>query len=152
MLYNWAIANPSSVACIAGIYPVVNIKTWPVNLEQWDEKQWSERVAFSEEFQAAAREHGLPSQEFVTHLSDVNPVEHLLPLANARIPILSIHGDKDVIVPYGPNSEDLTIKYNSLGGQAELVTVHGKGHVRADPEFFQSQRLVEFLIANTKSK
>lgn len=31
MAFNWAIAHPDSVACVAGIYPVVNIKSWPVD-------------------------------------------------------------------------------------------------------------------------
>ena len=29
MLYNWAAEHPESVACIAGIYPVCNLSSWP---------------------------------------------------------------------------------------------------------------------------
>ena len=29
MLYNWAVEHPSSVACVAGIYPVCNLDTYP---------------------------------------------------------------------------------------------------------------------------
>lgn len=29
MLYNWAAENPSSVSCVAGIYPVCNLASYP---------------------------------------------------------------------------------------------------------------------------
>ena len=29
MLYNWAAEHPDSVGCIAGIYPVCNLRSWP---------------------------------------------------------------------------------------------------------------------------
>jgi hypothetical protein len=29
MLYNWACEHPESVACIAGIYPVCNLRSFP---------------------------------------------------------------------------------------------------------------------------
>ena len=29
MLYNWAAENPRRIACIAGIYPVCDFRSWP---------------------------------------------------------------------------------------------------------------------------
>ena len=33
MLYNWAVEHPSSVACVAGIYPVCNLQQLPGHQE-----------------------------------------------------------------------------------------------------------------------
>ncbi len=152
MLYNWAIANPSSVACVAGIYPVVNIKTWPLNLKESQQKKWLLMALGSREFRSAANEYELSVDEFLKRLPDFNPIEHLQPLAAEHVPIFSIHGNEDATVPYAANSEALTNVYRSLGGEAKLVPVEKKGHVRYDTDFFQSVPLVEWLVANIETK
>lgn len=131
MLYNWAIANPKSVGCIAGIFPVVDIKTWP-------------RIG-DKELLAAATAYNLPVSEFRQRISPNNPIEHLGSLANEHVQIFSIHGEADKIVSLDGNSRALKTRYEQLGGKVTLKVVPGKGHEEID-EYFKSIDLMQFLL------
>jgi len=125
MLYNWAVEHPRSVARVGGIYPVCDLRSYP-GLEK------------------AAPAYGMSAQELQRRLAEHNPIDRLAPLAKERVPILHVHGNADKLVPLEPNSGVLIERYRKLGGPAELVVIEGKGHAEI-PEFFQSERLLEFL-------
>jgi hypothetical protein len=76
MLYNWAIDNPSSVACIAGIYPVCNLSSYPG-------------------LSKASGAYGLNEEQLAAQLAEHNPIDRLEALSKAHIPIFHIHGDDD---------------------------------------------------------
>ena len=76
MLYNWAAEHPDSVGCIAGIYPVCNIRSWP-GLDK------------------ACGAYGLSAAQLEEKLTQHNPIDRLAPLAEAGVPIFHIHGDSD---------------------------------------------------------
>ena len=80
MLYNWAADNPTKVKCIAGIYPVCDLRSYPG-------------------LGRAAPAYGMNPDELEKSLGINNPVEKLKPLANARVPIFHIHGNIDTVVP-----------------------------------------------------
>jgi len=130
MLYNWAVENPEKVRCIAGIYPVCDLRSYPG-------------------LKAAAPAYGLSEEELARHLAEHNPIDRLAPLAKARVPIFHIHGDADTVVPLDRNSQVLCDRYKVLGGPVELVVVKGKGHAEI-PEFFQSPALLKFLMDRGK--
>lgn len=131
MLYTWASENPEKVGCIAGIYPVLDMTTWPgLNRLQLQ----------------SAYQH--PESWLRSHLHEINPIELLGPLARAKVPIFTIHGDSDRVVPYGSNGLAVTERYRALGGSADLVTVKGKGHEEI-PGFFENPDLLRFLLAHT---
>ena len=123
MVYNWAIRHPLSVACIAGIYPVVNLNSWP------------------SPDQRAEVEIEYDNMSFEKLIAEYNPVDHLRALAAGHVPLLNIHGSDDRTV-YSLN------EYTRLGGQADLITLRGPqhGHVRGDPLFFESTELLNFLV------
>jgi dipeptidyl aminopeptidase/acylaminoacyl peptidase len=127
MLYNWAVEHPEAVQCIAGIYTVCNIESYPG-------------------IDKAAPAYGLKPAELREKLSEHNPIDRLAPLAKAKVPILHIHGDSDKVVPLEKNAGELAARYEKLGGPITLEVVKGKGHQVA-PEFFQSQKFVDFLLA-----
>ncbi len=127
MLYSWAAENPDKVQCIAGIYPVCDLRSYP-GLEN------------------AAPAYGMSPAELEKQLAEHNPIDRLAPLAKAGVPILHLHGDADAVVPLERNSQVISDRYQALGGKIELVVVIGKGHAEI-PEFFQSQRMLEFLAA-----
>ena len=127
MLYNWAAENPKRVQCIVGIYPVCDIKSYPGLAKACDAYNMSES-----ELRACLGKH--------------NPIDRLAGLASTAVPILHIHGDADKVVPLENNSAELVQRYRSLGGRAEVIVVKGKGH-EVCPEYFQSQTLVDFLLA-----
>lgn len=124
-LYNWAVEHPDKVRCVAGIYPVCDLRSYPG-------------------LTRAAPAYGLTAAELESRLAEHNPIERLAPLAKAGVPILHIHGDSDGVVPLAKNSQVLHDRYVALGGPMRLVVVRGKGHAEI-PEFFQDPRLVEFL-------
>lgn len=130
MLYNWAVENPNSVACIAGIYPVCSLSSYP----------------------GLARAKGaykMTEEELLKNLAMHNPIERLAPLAKAKVPIFHIHGDVDKVVPLEKNSGIVKERYTKMGGEMILEIPKGQGH-NMWKGFFQSQTLVDFVIANAK--
>lgn len=132
MLYNWAAENPAAVACIAGIYPVCNLKSYP-GLEK------------------ACDAYDMTEAQLEAALIDHNPIARLAPLAQAGVPIFHIHGDCDTVVPLEKNSGELARRYEGLGGHMILEIVAGKGHDMW-PGWFQSQSLVDFVITRRFSE
>ena len=96
MLYNWAAEHPERVRCIAGIYPVCDLKSWPG-------------------LARACGAYGLSETELEAVLSAHNPIERLAPLARASVPLFHLHGDSDTVVPLCPNSGELPKRYALLG-------------------------------------
>ena len=128
MLYNWAAEHAQEVGCIAGIYPVTNLESWP--------SLGGDRIQ---------QAYGMNEAELRKHLRKNNPIDRLTPLARAKVPIFHIHGDADKVVPLEQNTLELARRYKALGGEAEVEVIHGKGHEEV-PEFFQSERLLDFLL------
>jgi hypothetical protein len=131
MLYNWAAEHPESVACIAGIYPVCNLASYPG-------------------LARAGAAYGLDEAQLAAALSAHNPIERLAPLAAARIPILHVHGDRDEVVPLPTNSGTVLQRYTQLGGAMVLLTIEGRGHDMWSG-WFQNQALVDFVITHARS-
>ena len=128
MLYNWAVEHPATVACIAGIYPVGDLASYP-GLE------------------TACGAYGLTVEQLAARLAEHNPIDRLRPLAEARVPIYHIHGDGDEVVPSEGNSGELARRYRELGGQMTLNVVKGGGHDYW-AGWFQCRELVEFIITH----
>src|SRR5690606_4716437 len=84
--YNFAADHPEAVRCIAGIYPVGDLRSYPT-------------------LGRASPAYGMTAVELETELAKHNPVERLAPLARAGIPILHVHGDSDKLVPLEQNSQ-----------------------------------------------
>ncbi len=130
MLYNWAAENPTSLACIVGIYAVCNLSSYP-GLER------------------ACGAYGLTKEQLAAQLPRHNPIDRLAPLAQARVPIFHIHGDSDVSVPLEDNSGELAKRYLRAGGQITLIVAKGQGHTSWDG-YFRCQELVDFVIAHAQ--
>ena len=128
MLYNWAVEHPHDIDCIVGIYPVTNLAGWP--------DLGGEKIL---------KAYGMSEAELRKHLGKNNPIDRLAPLARAHVPILHLHGDADKVVPLDQNTTEFARRYKALGGQMDVDVIHGKGHEEV-PEFFQSQRLLDFLL------
>jgi hypothetical protein len=132
MAYAWSSKHSAQVKCIAGIYPVVNLKSWPDSHSP-------------DQIPEAAGAYGLSIPEFLRQSESLSPISHLQPLAETKIPILHLHGSDDRAVPIDENSEILRQRYTELNGPMTLITVPGKGHEEAD-EFFKSGELLAFLL------
>ena len=126
MLYCWAVENPEKVKCIAGIYPVCNIASYPG-------------------LKRACRAYGMTESELADNLAKHNPVDRLASLAKARVPIFHIHGDVDKVVPLDANSGLVAMRYKDAGGAMKLQIAKGQGH-NMWKGFFECQQLVDFVI------
>jgi len=130
MLYSWAAENPDSVACIAGIYPVCNLSSYPG-------------------LARACGAYGMTEEQLAAKLTEHNPIDRLVPLAKAKVPIFHIHGDRDTTVPLDKNSGEVKKRYDKLGGKMTLEIVNGQGH-NMWPGWFHSQKLVDCVIAHAR--
>jgi hypothetical protein len=128
MLYSWAAEHPEAVAAIAGIYPVCDLRSYPG-------------------LQKACGAFGMDQQQLEGALPRHNPIDRLAPLANAKVPILHLHGDADRVVPLAQNSAELRRRYRRLGGEMTLEIAAGQGH-NMWQGFFESQALVDFVLAH----
>ena len=126
MLYNWAAENPSKVSCIAGIYPVCNIASWPG-------------------LARSCKAYGLTENGLSKALRKHNPIDRLEPLAGAKIPIFHIHGDKDKVVPLDANSGTVLTRYRALGGNMTLKIIKDQEH-NMWPGWFRDPDLVSFIL------
>ena len=130
MLLAWAAEHPEKVGAFAGIYPVVNLTSYP-GLDR------------------ASPAYGLTVKELAAQLTAHNPVDRLASLAAARIPLFAIHGDRDTLVPLDANSVLLKSRYTALGGDMKLIIAEGQGH-NLWPGFFENPALLAFLITHAR--
>jgi len=112
MMLSWAVKNPNKVKAFAGIYPVLNLRSWPMT------RNLSSTLADFEMDQGT----------FLKTVDLHNPIHQLEGLAQAKVPLFMVHGDSDRIVPLEDNTEIVINRYTKLGGGAEVKVVPGKGH------------------------
>ena len=132
MAYGWAAENANKVACIAGVYPVCNIASYPGIAK-------------------ASPAYEMTADELTSKLAEHNPIDRLAPLAEAGVPIFHIHGDVDKVVPLEKNSAIVAERYKAMDGPITLEVVKGQGH-NFWSGWFQSQNLVDFVIAHSTAK
>lgn len=119
IIFNWAAANPRKVACIYADAPVCDFKSWPAG------KGKGKRSPAA--WRACKRAYGFQSEEEALAY-DENPIDNLAPLARARIPILSVCGGADEVVPVAENTAILEKRYKALGGPIITIIKPRCGH------------------------
>ena len=132
MMLSWAVRNPTKLAAYAGIYPVQNLRSWPM--------KWS--------LGATLRDFEMDEKTFTQRIGEHNPINHLAGMAKAKVPIFIVHGDSDKVVPLEENSGVIESRYLELGGKVDMEVVPGAGHQVIDA-FFKSKNLIEFLIKHS---
>lgn len=126
MLYNWAVEHPDSVACIAGIYPVCNIISYPG-------------------IKNACNAYEITEEELREKINQHNPIDRIESLTTAGVPIYHIHGDCDTVVPIEANSSELAKRYRKAGAEMTLNVIAGQGH-NMWTGWFECQELVDFIV------
>jgi len=109
---NWSIANPDKVAAIYLDAPVLDIHTWP-------------KAHAPSLWPVCLKAYGLTEQ---TADSWIGPLEKLQSLATAKVPILSVCGGADSVVPYSRNTGILEERYPKLGGPITVIVKATCGH------------------------
>ena len=132
MLYNWAVEHPKSVAAVAGIYPVCDLRSYPGLAK-------------------AAGAYERTTAELESNLDKLNPVHRIASLAKEGVPILHIHGDQDRVVPNDQNSAAMAKNYRAAGGKMYLHVFPGQGHNMWEG-WFRSPLVTEFTITHALGK
>jgi pimeloyl-ACP methyl ester carboxylesterase len=138
----WAAAHPDRTLLVYLDNGVCDFKSWPggkpkgLGTGSGSPVEWS-KLLRAYDFK--------DDREAISY--KLNPVDNLSPLAEARIPILLVYGDRDRTVPHLENSEVVYVRYKALGGPVERIVKPGQDHHPhglADPipivEFFEKQR------------
>lgn len=118
IVLNWAIANPDCVAAIYVDAPVCDIRSWPGGK--------GKGKGSPRDWQACLAVYGL--NETTAEEAKVSPIDGLKPLAAERVPILSVCGDADDVVPLEENTRVLEQRYRELCGPIEVIAKPGVGH------------------------
>jgi pimeloyl-ACP methyl ester carboxylesterase len=93
----------------------------------------------------------LTPAELEVRLNELNPIARIGALAEAGIPAMLIHGDRDTVVPLPENSGEFARRYRQAGAGSlvNLIVLPEQGH-SFHPGYFQSTALVDFAIARAK--
>jgi predicted esterase len=132
MMLSWAVKNPKKLKAFAGIYPVLNLRSWPV----------------TRNLSATLVDFEMDQDTFFKTVDLHNPIHLLDGLAQVKVPLFMVHGDSDRIVPLEENTEIVINRYTKLGGEGEVKVVPGKGHQVVD-DFFKSKELIKFIIQHS---
>ena len=134
---NWAARNPLKVACIYNDAPVCDFTSWPGGKGRGK--------GSPADWERLKKLFGLSDERAAS--SDLNPINQLERLANAKIPLLHVCGATDDVVPIEENSLLLQSKYQSLGGSMLLISKPNCNH---HPHSLEDPlRIVNFVLANT---
>ena len=132
IVFNWTAKNPNRVASIYVDAPVCDIKSWPGKKSPlWNDCLKELHLSEEEAFKFKG-----------------NPIDNLEPIAKAGIPIISVCGDSDVVVPYEENTAIVEKRYKELGGTIKVILKPGVGH---HPHSLQDPTpIVNFILQNQK--
>ncbi len=137
---NFAATHPDKTAALYLDAPVLDIRSWPggKGKGKGSPKNWTEALAVYGLTEETARDF------------KGNPLDRLEPIAKARIPILSVCGDADQVVPYAENTVLLEQRYKALGGKIEVIAKPGVDH---HPHSLKDpQPIVDFLLKNAYAR
>jgi len=110
---NFALAHPKRVAALYLDAPVLDIRSWPGRNRQ--SKEWAQCL----------EAYGLNDESLEKFRG---PLERLRTLAAAGVPILSVCGEADRVVPYAENTAVLEKRYREFGGPIEVILKPGVDH------------------------
>ncbi len=116
--FNYAARHPGRVASIYVDAPVCDFKSWPGGK--------GKGPGNAKEWETCKKVYELTEEQALAY--KLNPVDNLEPLAKAKVPILSVCGDADEVVPFEENSKLVEERYKKLGGTFELIAKPGVKH------------------------
>ena len=138
--FNWASENPDKVFCIYVDAPVCDIKSWPGGL--------GKGVGSKNDWEKCLKAYDL-TELTVKDFKGI-PLNNCLVLAKAKIPIISVCGDADTVVPFEENSLKLAEIYRAAGGTIELIVKKDIGH---HPHSLKEPKpIVDFILKHTNNR
>ena len=137
--YNWASENTDKVFCIYADAPVCDIKSWPGGLGKGEGSK--------NDWLKCLQAYNL-TELTVKEFKDI-PINNCVKLAKAKIPLITVCGDADTVVPIDENTNKLAEVYRAAGGKIELIVKKGIGH---HPHSLKDPMpIVDFILKNTRN-
>lgn len=133
---NFAATHPEKIAALYLDAPVLDLRSWPGGkmTGKGDARCWAQ----------ALQVYGLTEDQLADFKG--SPIDRLAPLAKAGIPILSVVGDADKVVPVAENTAILEERYKALGGKVEVIHKPGVDH---HPHSLKDPKpIVDFILAH----
>lgn len=118
IIFNWASENTDKVSAIYADAAVCDFKSWPGGKMKGKGSQ--------RDWQRLLGVYGLSEEEAMAYRR--NPIDRLEPLAKAKIPVICVVGDADIVVPVAENTAVVEERYKALGGSIEVIHKPGIGH------------------------
>ncbi|MCB1225236.1 MAG: prolyl oligopeptidase family serine peptidase [Verrucomicrobiales bacterium] len=134
MTLAWAFRHPDKVRAWVGIYPVCNLASWPLKNSK----------------ALTLKDFALSEEELTARLAEFNPIDNLKGLLAHKVPMFSVHGDSDVVVPLDLNTALLQQRYEAGGGEITVKVIPGEGH-KVGPSFFECRELIDFVLSHVGS-
>jgi alpha-L-fucosidase len=135
--FNWAARHPEFVGCLYVDAPVCDFKSWPAG--------WGRGQGSPSDWARCKEVYGLTDEQARAY--KLNPVDNLAPLASHHIPILSVCGDADDVVPFDENTRLVQERYSKLGGPITVIVKPGVNH---HPHSLKDPaRIVHFILRAT---
>jgi pimeloyl-ACP methyl ester carboxylesterase len=134
---NWAAANPSQTGCIYLDAPVCDFKSWPGGK--------GKGAGSAHDWQLLKSVYGFQNDADAIAYQ-YNPVDNYHTMAAHKIPILSVCGTADTVVPVDENSQLLKSRYEKEGGYMMIIEKKGVDH---HPHSLKDPApIVDFIIKN----
>ena len=136
IIFNWASENPEKVSAIYADAAVCDFKSWPGGKMKGKGSQG--------DWQRLLKVYGLTDAQAMAYKK--NPIDRLEPLAKAKIPVICVVGDADVVVPVAENTAIIEERYKELGGPIQVIHKPDIGHKHGldDPS-----PVVEFILQHS---
>ncbi len=135
---NYAAAHPDKTAALYLDAPVLDIRSWPGGKGKGKGSAtcWKQALDI----------YGLTEDSAKDFKG--NPLDKAEALAKAKIPILSVVGDADDVVPYDENTKPFAEKYRAAGGTIEVIVKPGVNH---HPHSLKDPKpIVDFLLKHVR--
>jgi lysophospholipase L1-like esterase/pimeloyl-ACP methyl ester carboxylesterase len=116
--FNWAALHPDRVAALYVDAPVCDFKSWPGGK--------GKGTGSPADWERCKKAYDLTEEQALVY--PLNPIDNLKPLADAKIPILSVCGDADKTVPFDENTQVVEKRYKALGGEIKVIVKPGGDH------------------------
>ena len=132
--YNWALANPTKVACVYADAPVLDLKSWPGGR--------GNGPGSKADWELFKKDYGLTEAQAIQFKN--SPLDNAEKIAKLGFPMLHVVGDADDIVPVDENTKPFEERVKNFGGN---ITVIHKPGVKHHPHSLANPApIVDFIL------
>lgn len=117
--FNWGARRPELTAGIYADAPVCDFKSWPGGK--------GKGPGSAGDWQRLLKVHGFKNEDEALAWK-LNPVDHMEPLAKAKVPVFAVIGAADEVVPVEENIDLLEKRLKEFGGSIEVIRKPGGKH------------------------